>query len=267
MAPRPDRVRIDTADGVASVRMTRGDKHNGLDWAMFESLNAAIDELAEAEDARVVVLSGEGPSFCAGLDFKSFMSPMAPRMRRAATCSATRSRPRTTRPPTFAQRVAYGWRELPVPVIAALQGNCLGGGFQIALGADIRIAAPGTRMSVMEIRYGLIPDMSLSQTLPRLVRDDVARELTYTGRVVEADEALSLGLVTRVADDPLAEASALASQIAAASPSAIRSAKRLWNEGWHATPAEGLALEAELQQALMGGADQLAALGAANASK
>ena len=170
-------------------------------------------------------------------------------------------------PANFAQRVAYGWRELPMPVVAALQGNCLGGGLQIALGADIRIAAPGTRMSVMEIRYGLIPDMSLSQTLPRLVRDDVARELTYTGRVLEADEALSLGLVTRLADDPLAEANALATQIAAASPSAIRSAKRLWNEGWNAAPAEGLALEAELQQALIGGADQLAALGAANASK
>ncbi len=137
-------------------------------------------------------------------------------------------------------------------MIAALQGNCLGGGFQIALGADIRIAAPGTKMSVMEIRYGLIPDMSLSRTLPRLVRDDVARELTYTGRVVEADEALALGLLTRIADDPLAEANELAAQIAAAPPKAIRSGKRLWNETWNAPDAEALALEEELQRALIG---------------
>ena len=137
-------------------------------------------------------------------------------------------------------------------MIAALQGNCLGGGLQIALGADIRIAAPGTKMSVMEIRYGLIPDMSLTRTLPRLVRDDVARELTYTGRVVEADEALALGLLTRIADDPLAEANELAAQIAAAPPKAIRSAKRLWNETWHARDAEALALEEELQRALIG---------------
>ena len=263
MAPRSDRVRIDTADGVASVRMTRGDKHNGLDWQMFESLDAALDELTAAEDVRAVVLSGEGPSFCAGLDFKSFMSGEGENGDLFGDGFAASN----DSPANFAQRVAYGWRELPMPVVAALQGNCLGGGLQIALGADIRIAAPGTRMSVMEIRYGLIPDMSLSQTLPRLVRDDVARELTYTGRVLEADEALSLGLVTRLADDPLAEANALATQIAAASPSAIRSAKRLWNEGWDAAPADGLALEAELQQALIGGADQLAALGAANASK
>ena len=137
-------------------------------------------------------------------------------------------------------------------MIAALQGNVLGGGLQIALGADIRIAAPGTRMSVMEIRYGLIPDMSLTRTLPRLVRDDVARELTYTGRVVEADEALALGLVTRIADDPLADARELAAQIAAAPPKAIRSAKRLWNEAWDAPDAEALALEEELQRSLIG---------------
>ena len=182
--------------------MTRGDKHNGLDWPMFESLNAALDELRRRPRT-------------------SAPSSSPARARASAPGSTSRASRRrgeggdlfgevvdatTDSPANFAQRVAFGWRELEVPVIAALQGNCLGGGLQIALGADIRIAAPGTRMSVMEIRYGLIPDMSLSRTLPRLVRDDVARELTYTGRVVEADEALALGLVTRIADDPLAEA-------------------------------------------------------------
>ena len=246
MPPDPERVRIDTADGVASVRMTRGEKHNGLDWSMFESLNAALDELEGAEDLRAVVLSGEGPSFCAGLDVKSFTSG------EGGDLFARISDDESASPANRAQRVAFGWRELEVPVIAALQGNCLGGGLQIALGADIRIAAPGTKMSVMEIRYGLIPDMSLTRTLPRLVRDDVARELTYTGRVVETDEALSLGLLTRIADDPIAEANELAAQIAAAPPKAIRSAKRLWNESWHARDAEALALEEELQRALIG---------------
>ena len=255
----PERVRIDLDDGIADVRLVRAAKHNGLDWSMFESLNAAIDELREAEDLRAVVLSGEGPSFCAGLDFKSFMSGegevgdgFARRGGEAAN---------------FGQRVAYGWRELPVPVIAALHGACLGGGLQIALAADIRLAAADTRMSVMEIRYGLVPDMSLSQTLPGLVRDDVARELTYTGRMVEAGEAAELGLVTRIVEGPHAEALELAAAIASASPEAIRSAKRLLGEARRVAPAQGLALEAELQQALIGSPAQLAAVAEALGSK
>jgi enoyl-CoA hydratase/carnithine racemase len=163
----------------------------------------------------------------------------------------------------FAQRVSFGWRELPVPVIAALQGACFGGGLQIALGADIRIAAPDTRLSVMEIRYGLVPDMGLSQALPGLVRADLARELVYSGRIVDADEALRLGLVTRIEADPLAAARALASEIAARSPDAIRAAKRLANEAWGAPAGAGLALEAELQRALIGSPNQLAAVQAA----
>jgi enoyl-CoA hydratase/carnithine racemase len=148
--------------------------------------------------------------------------------------------------------VAYGWRELPVPVIAAVHGACLGGGLQIALGADVRIAAPDAQLSVMEIVHGLIPDMSITQTLPRLVRDDVARELVYTGRKVGAEEALELGLVTRIADDPRAAAHELAATIAERSPAAIRSAKRLLNEAPEFSPAEALELETELQRALIG---------------
>jgi len=258
--PSPDRVTIERGDdGVADVRLTRADKHNGLDRAMFEAINIAIDELREAEGLRAVVLSGEGPSFCAGLDFKSFIagdSELGDGFERPDGETAN-----------FAQRVAYGWRELPVPVIAAVQGACLGGGLQIALAADVRLAAPDTRMSVMEIRYGLVPDMSLSQTLPGLVRDDVARELTYSGRIVEAAEAAELGLVTRVAEDPLSEALELAAGIATASPDAIRSAKRLLGEARGSTPAQGLALEAELQQALIGSPAQLAAVAAALGSK
>jgi enoyl-CoA hydratase/carnithine racemase len=237
----PDRVRIEIADGVADVRMVRADKHNGIDRAMFNSLTDAIDELGADDDLRAVVLSGEGPSFCAGLDIKSFATDGGPTLLEREDGEIA----------TFAQRVAYGWRELPVPVIAAVHGACFGGGLQIALGADIRIAAPDARLSVMEIVHGLIPDMSLSQTLPRLVADDVARELVYTGRQVDAEEAQRIGLVTGVDDSPLEAAHDLAATIGERRPEAIRSAKRLLNEAPELDAAGGLALEAELQEQLI----------------
>jgi enoyl-CoA hydratase/carnithine racemase len=236
--------------------MVRGDKHNGLDWRMFVALNEAIDELRAAVGVRAVVLSGDGQSFCAGLDFQSFAAGNGD----LAGEGLARAEGEVA---NFAQRVAYGWRQLEVPVIAALQGACIGGGLQIALGADIRLAAPDTRLSVMEIRYGLVPDMSLWQTITRLVGDDVARELAYTARMVEASEALELGLVTRIEADPLTAAGTLAAEIAANSPDAIRRIKRLANEAPQLSAAEGLALEAELQQQLIGSPNQIAAVGAA----
>lgn len=239
-----ERVRIETDAGVAVVRMVRADKHNGLDWRMFTALNEAIDSLGGVDDLRAVVLTGEGPSFCAGLDIASFVDGdgelTGAGLERAAGEIANR-----------AQRVAYGWRQLAVPVIAALRGACFGGGLQIALAADLRIAEPNTRLSVMEIEYGLIPDMSISQTLLRLVRDDVARELVYSGRIVEATEARELGLITRIEEDAPAAARALAAAIAARSPAAIRSAKRLLNESAELGAAEALALETELQRGLL----------------
>ena len=177
MAPRPDRVRIETADGVASVAMTRGDKHNGLDWPMFESLNAALDELAGAADVRCVVLHGEGPSFCAGLDFKSVMGDGED----AGHILDRELEVPNDSPANPAQRVAYGWRELEVPVVAALQGHVLGGGFQIALGADIRIAAPGTRMSRdgdalrADPRHGPVPHAPAPGPRRRRARADLHR--------------------------------------------------------------------------------------------
>ena len=240
-----ERVKIEVEDQIADVAMVRGAKHNGLDWRMFVALNEALDELEGRHDLSAVVLRGEGPSFCAGLDFESFATGDGDLggagLERADGEAAN-----------FAQRVAYGWRELPVPVIAALRGACLGGGLQIALGADVRIAAPDARLSVMEIVHGLIPDMSITQTLPRLVRDDVARELVFTGRRVEADEALELGLVTRIAADPETEARELAAEIAARPPEAIRRAKRLLNEAPTLNPAGALALETTLQLELIG---------------
>jgi enoyl-CoA hydratase/carnithine racemase len=240
-----ERVRVEVEGHVAEVRMTRADKHNGLDARMFTALNEAIDAVAAEPEVRAVVLGGEGPSFCAGLDFKSF----AGGDRDLADVGLERAEGELANP---AQRVAFGWRELAVPVIAALRGACFGGGLQIALAADLRLAAPDARLSAMEIEYGLIPDMSISQTLPRLVADDVARELVYTGRQVEAGEALDLGLVTRIVDSPESAARELADRIAARSPDAIRRAKRLLNAAPGLDVATALALETELQRELLG---------------
>ena len=160
----------------------------------------------------------------------------------------------------FAQRVATDWIDLPVPVIAAIQGNCFGGGLQIALGADIRIARPDARLSVMEVKWGLIPDMAITRTLPRLVGIDVAKELAFTGRLFSGEEALGMGVVTRVADDPLSAARELAHEIAGRSPDAVRGAKRLFEESWNRPAEETLALEAAIQLKLIGSPNQLAAI-------
>ena len=248
-----DRVRISVEDQVADVRLVRGDKHNALDFAMFEALDAAATELAERGDVRAVVLSGEGKSFCSGLDFPSFMAA-------GQDLSEVLFGHRDGDAPNLAQRVSYDWQRLPMPVIAALHGNCIGGGAQIALGADIRIAAPATRISVMEIKYGLIPDMGITQALPTLVGLDVAKELTFTGRFVEGEEALRIGLVTRLAEDPHAAANELATEIAARSPDAIRRGKRLMNQADRSRSEESLALEEALQRELMGSPNQIAAV-------
>ena len=247
-----DRVRIETRDHVAVVRLTRAEKHNALDIAMFEAIVGAAEQVAAQTGVRAVVLHGEGPSFCSGLDIASLMS--AP-----SGLDGLHDRLRAE-PPNWFQRAAYDWVRLPVPVIAALHGNCLGGGLQIALGADIRFAAPDTRLSVMEIKWGLIPDMSLTRTLPRLVSIDVAKELTYTGRVFSGTEAEALGVVTHVSEDPLGSALALAAEIAGRSPDAVRGAKRLLDEAWTGSPEQTLALEAELQFGLIGSPNQLAAV-------
>jgi enoyl-CoA hydratase/carnithine racemase len=251
-AVEEERVRIEIDGGVAQVTLARPDKHNALDPPMFEALSAAIDELGADTSVRAVVLRGEGPSFCSGLDFPSFMveggSPVDLFVHREGE------------PANNAQHVAYGWRALPVPVIAAVHGACYGGGFQIALGADVRIGAPGTRMSIMESDYGLIPDMSITQTLAGLVRDDLARELIYTARKVEAEEAVEIGLLSRIDEEPVVAATVLAEEIASRSPDAIRAAKRLVAEGLGAPPEVGLALEEELQRSVIGKPNQIAAV-------
>ncbi len=247
-----ERVRTEVSGGIAAVRLVRGDKHNALDWPMFQALDRATDELQERNDVRAVVLSGDGPSFCSGLDFPSFMGGEV-----GVDDMITFHEGEVA---NIVQRVSYDWQRLPMPVVAALHGNCLGGGAQIALGADIRIAAPGTRICIMEIKYGLVPDMGITQVLPALVPLDVAKELAFTGRMVEADEALELGLVTRISEDPLADATALAEDIASKSPHAIRAAKQLLNDAYRSRSEDVLALEAELQRGLIGSPNQIAAV-------
>jgi len=252
-----DLVTIDLEGGVADVRMNRPDKYNALSREMFAALGEAGDRLADDRSVRAVVLSGNGRGFCAGLDFDSFRA-----MSDAGASAGPQPKPQAggARPDNFFQRAAYVWKTLPVPVIAAVHGVAFGGGFQIALGADLRIARPDARFSIMEIQWGLVPDVALTQTVRDVLRLDVAKELVWTGRVVEGSEALALGLVTRLAEDPLAAALELAREIAGRSPDAIRAGKRLLEQAWHADPATGLALEARLQGGLIGKPNQVEAV-------
>ena len=213
------RVTTTITDHVAHVTLTRPEKHNAVDPEMAEAIVAAGDALSEA-DIRAVVLSGEGESFCAGLDVMSFAQL-------AASDPDGVVMPRTHGTTNMFQEVAMVWRKLPVPVIAALHGVAYGAGFQLALGADMRIATSTTKLAIMEMKWGLIPDMGGMVLLPRLARSDVIRQLTYTAKPIAADQAERWGLVTELNDAPLDRAMELAQDIAGKSPSAIRAAKRL----------------------------------------
>ena len=263
-----DRVSIDLLDGVADVRLIRADKMNALDPAMFEGIIAAGDKLANMKGVRCVVLSGEGKAFCAGLDMGSFAA-MKDRAKDKDPGGVPGARDLTKRTHGIAnvpQQCAWLWRTLPVPVIAAVHGVAFGGGFQIALGADIRYATADTRFSVMEIKWGLVPDLAGTQLMRHLAREDVVRELTYTGRIFDGREAQQLGFVTRVVDDPRAAALETAKEIANKSPDAIRAAKRLLNLAVASDAKAGLMAESVEQQKLIGAPNQLEAV-AANLQK
>jgi len=240
--------------------MNRPDKMNAIDQAMFRGLIETGLQLADDPSVRAVVLSGEGRAFCAGFDMASFAAMAGEKNEAGKADAGGLLARRGESPANFAQHAAWVWREVPVPVIAAVHGVAYGGGLQIALGADIRIAAPDARFSIMEIKWGLVPDMSVTQTMRHLLRDDIARELTFTGRIVGGEEAAQLGLVTRIHDDPRIVALEMAREIAQKSPNAIRSGKRLLNETRSGTIEEGLALEARLQAGLIGKPNQVEAV-------
>ena len=253
------RVSISMSDGIADVRLVRADKMNALDAAMFDALIAATARLATEKGLRAVVLSGEGRAFCAGLDMGRFAAMNDNGGNGIAGGEKRDLSVRTHGQANFAQQAVWGWRQLPVPVIAAVHGVAFGGGFQLALGADIRLLAPDARMSFMEIKWGLVPDMAGTPILASLVRDDILRELTYTGRIFSAQEAMTYGLATRICDDPRAAALELALETAGKSPDAIRAAKRLLNNlSVDAGPA--LLAESVEQQKLLGSPNQTEAV-------
>ena len=254
-----DRVSITITDGIADVRMTRADKRNALDGAMFEALAAAGERLKTEPGVRVVVLSGEGSSFCAGLDFGTM----------AALASGDRAeRPAGGNPGAIkegaithlGQQVCWVWQEVPVPVIAAVHGHAIGGGIQVALGADIRIVHPDTQMSVREIHWGLVPDMTGTMMLSQLVRADVAKDLVLTARMFDGREAHALGIATRLSDNPYDDAMAMAREIAGRSPDAVRAGKALLNGLFNQGAAEQFAAERQYIGSLVGRPNQTEAV-------
>jgi enoyl-CoA hydratase/carnithine racemase len=258
MSPERIRLSVDEA-GVAEVVLSRPDKMNALDSPMFDALVDTIERLHRTPGLRVVVLHGEGRAFCAGLDMGNFE-----RMGRDDGTSIARDLvTRTHGAANRAQQAAWGWRQLPVPVIAAVHGVAFGGGLQVALGADVRLVGADLRMCVMEIKWGLVPDMAGCVLMNQLARTDVVRELCFSGRIFSGPEAVTMGLATRVCEDPLQEARRLAGQIAALSPDAVRANKRLLNLALKGTDTEVLMAESAEQQALMGSANQVEAVHAA----
>jgi len=252
-----ERVTLAFQDHVAEVTLARPREHNGLDWAMIDALLAAQQRLAELEGLRAVVLQGEGESFCAGLDMAAIMS----RPERLPSLLAPDEQGINP-----VQRLALGWRDAGVPVIAALHGHVYGGGLQIALGTDVRVVHPEARLALLEIVWGIIPDMGISVT-GESIRSDVLRELTWTGRKVAGHEAVSLGLATRLADDPRRTARDIATAVAARSPKAVAAARELFTRAPAMSQRERLALEASLQRGLLGGEEQLEAVAARMAGR
>ncbi|XOV89878.1 MAG: crotonase/enoyl-CoA hydratase family protein [Pseudomonadota bacterium] len=263
IAAEAPRVLVDIKDHVAHVRLNRPDKMNALDNAMFEGIVAAGEQLKQDPSVRAIVLSGEGRAFCAGLDMGNFAS-MAKGPGEGGSGKPTegggRLAQRTHGIANRAQYVSWVWREMPVPVIAALHGVAFGGGCQISVGADMRYAAPGTKICIMEMKWGLVPDMGATPYLQKLVGDDVARELTYTNRIILAEEAKALGLVTRVCEDPIAEALQVAAEIASRNPDAIRAAKRILNNAPYESAAETLLAESVEQDNIIGSRNQVEAV-------
>lgn len=256
-----DRISVTISGGIADVRLNRPEKMNALDQAMFDALVDTGERLKTEPGLRAVVLSGAGRAFCAGLDmgrFQAMASAGANADPRAA--NTERLGRRTHGPANRSQHAVLVWQEIPVPVIAAVHGVALGGGFQIALGADIRIVAPDVKMSVLEVRWGLIPDMTGTQLLPKVVGLDVAKELTFTGRMIDGHEAVRLGVATRVSETPLVDALALAHEIASKSPQAVRGAKALLNMAGDVSLADGFKAEERTIRSLIGSTNQIEAV-------
>lgn len=256
-----DRVAITFSDHIADVRLIRADKMNALDQQMIQAIPQVKSELDKLDDLRVVILSGEGGNFCAGLDKSNFASMID----KGGVSADGAEEPKKLEVRTHGianifQYLAWMWRELPVPVIVAIEGVALGGGLQIALGGDVRFASPNSRYSILEMKWGLVPDMSSSQIMRHMIRDDVIRELTYTARVFDAQEAQRHGFITHITEQPLEQAFELAKEIANKNPDAIRGAKRIIEQSYYQSAAEGLMTESIEQDQIIGQANQIEAV-------
>lgn len=250
---KQERVLLTVRDHIAEVCLNRPDKLNALDLPMFERIGAILDQLHDRSDVRVVVLHGAGRAFCAGLDLVA--------MQKGGIGLDLLTR--TIGNANIVQQAAWGWRALPVPVIAAVQGVAYGGGLQILSGADIRIGSHDARMAIREIQWGLIPDMAGMALWHSCVRDDILRELMLTGREFSGEEGQRIGFITSVAPDPLEKARALALTIAKQSPDAVRAAKQLANLAASGTAVDALLMaESTAQAALKGSPNQREAVNA-----
>lgn len=257
-----ERIRVDIRNHVADVKLVRSDKMNALDDAMFEALIETSAALEARKDVRAVVLSGEGRAFCAGLDMGNFakMAVAGEPKEQDTSVAGGRLTPRTHGMTNRAQQAVWGWRTLRVPVIAAVHGVAFGGGFQVMLGPDIRIIHPETKLSILEVKWGLIPDMGGTPIMRRLAREDMVRELTYTGRVFTGAEAKEYGFATHVSDTPYEDALIMAADIASKSPTAVQTAKAIYNRLGDASDAEALLTESVEQDRIMGSANQIEAV-------
>lgn len=249
-----DRLRVEINHHVATVWLNRPEKSNAIDLDMFQAFIDVGGQLASDKMLRAVVLTGAGEHFCAGIDLSVFQGAGID------AAGAGRMDARESSSANFFQSAAYVWREIPVPVIAAMRGVAFGGGLQIALGADIRYARADAQLSVMEIKWGIIPDMAITTTAHHVIPIDRLKELAYTGRVISGSEALAQGLLTGIKEDPLEAATVLAREIAQRSPEAIRAIKKLFDESWHADATASLQLEAQLQTSVMGTPNQIEAV-------
>ena len=249
-----ERVIIEVKDHIAFVRLNRPDKMNALDEAMFQAIIKAGDTIENDSSIRVVVLSGEGKAFCAGIDLSNFSFDGNQSLQNQDIRSRTHGLANKW------QKVAWQWRELSVPVIAAVHGVAFGGGLQIMLGADIKYVTTDTKLSILETKWGIIPDMAGTQLMRHSVRDDIIRELTYTHRIFSGEEAVKYGFATHLSFDPMTDATNLAKEIASKSPTAIVKAKEVLNAAPYLNVEEGLKLESEVQAKILSQHNQVEAV-------
>lgn len=255
-----DRVQVTVEDGIADVRLCRPEKRNALDQPMFEGLIEAGKRLSEDPSVRVAVLHGEGSAFCAGLDFANFSAMLSGQLTADSEHVRKAVEEKTETGAGWFQLPAWVWYEAPFPVIAAVQGAAYGAGLHIALGADMRVVAPDAKLAFVEVNWGLVPDMSGTQALRRLVPLDIAKRMAMTGLPISGAQAVRYGLATDLSDTPYETARELAGVIAKKSPDAIRSIKRLLNQSALLPLTEGLAMEFECSGALMGTPNQMEAI-------